>query len=438
MKLHLTLLVCLGLIAGIFYQNKVLGELMAKIAASDVSQADAQTKINQLQDTNTKDQERVAALEQELATTKTNLAVATAKLEVTKADLATAHAVPLASSSPSPSPSPSSPVTPATSPHPASTGSIDPNAFTSSMAIIEGDQFTGSGFIAQFKDGPRLVTNAHVLSGNNTVKAKFMDGKSYSPDTIQVAQDCDIASFATDSTMKGVELLDDISHNVAIGDAIIVLGNSMGAGVVTQITGKVTGIGPNLVEIDAEFVSGNSGSPIIHVKTGKVIGIATYTLESKLEGRDKDSKFNNVVRRFAYRLDTVPTWKTIGWTNFVAEALKVEALKKHTEQFVSLLQDVSKGGITWSSYTNDENYLKDYISDLHDKLAKKSMGGDYYLQAKSSFFQSASDRCTQEISGLDTSSYISYHKGELDDIVDERNQIATILRNISNNQDNSH
>ncbi len=45
--------------------------------------------------------------------------------------------------------------------------------------------------------------------------------------------------------------------------------------------GRSRGSDRALVEVDAKFVEGNSGSPIIHVKTGKVIGIATFALKAE-------------------------------------------------------------------------------------------------------------------------------------------------------------
>ena len=48
----------------------------------------------------------------------------------------------------------------------------------------------------------------------------------------------------------------------------------MGRDVVTVSEGKVIGIGSELLEVDAPFVSGNSGSPVLN-HYGQVIGIAT-------------------------------------------------------------------------------------------------------------------------------------------------------------------
>ena len=96
-------------------------------------------------------------------------------------------------------------------------------------------------------------------------------------------------------------MLDNLNANVAVGDEVWVLGNAEGAHVVTPIAGKLVGIGPNLVEVDAPFVPGNSGSPIIHKRTGKVIGVATYVIQRAADAAPGLS-LPTAVRRFGYRV----------------------------------------------------------------------------------------------------------------------------------------
>ena len=95
-----------------------------------------------------------------------------------------------------------------------------------------------------------------------------------------------------------------------IGDEVVVVGNSEGAGVIREIPGRVIGIGPDRIEVDAQFVSGNSGSPILLKSTGRVIGIATF-MQIPRGGAGTNSPLSlNEVRRFGYRLDTVAKWIT--------------------------------------------------------------------------------------------------------------------------------
>ena len=79
--------------------------------------------------------------------------------------------------------------------------------------------------------------------------------------------------------------MDHVDENASIDDDVVVLGNAEGGGVINTIKGKIVGVGPNLVEVDAAFVPGNSGSPIIHLKTGKVIGVATYLIIAQIRRR---------------------------------------------------------------------------------------------------------------------------------------------------------
>src|SRR6185312_7757504 len=95
-------------------------------------------------------------------------------------------------------------------------------------------------------------------------------------DLLGVAEDRDILVATQKTFTDGIEASEAVDKDVSIGDAVVVLGNSQGRNVVTEIEGKVTGVGPELIEVDAKFVPGNSGSPIIHVKSGKVIGVATF------------------------------------------------------------------------------------------------------------------------------------------------------------------
>ena len=75
-----------------------------------------------------------------------------------------------------------------------------------------------------------------------------------------------------------LEVMDDPLNNAKVGAPVTVPGNSLGAGVTLQINGKLLGIGPALVEVDAKFVPGNSGSPIIDRRSGQVIGMGSLKL----------------------------------------------------------------------------------------------------------------------------------------------------------------
>lgn len=248
-------------------------------------------------------------------------------------------------------PPPGSAVPTAASPVTASTLSATPlndkvTAFVSAnsgnLVVVEGQNGRGSGFICRLDGQPFLVTNTHVLSNNPQPRFTAMDGKAVTPGPAFLAVDHDMAKIAAPNATTMMELMTEADGAPKIGDAISVLGNSEGAGVIKPLQGKIVGLGPNLIEVDAPFVSGNSGSPIIHVETGKVIGIATYVVIRKVNG-EAEKGMDETIRRFGYRLDSVKQWEPVMWPKFYAQSDQVQKILTNGEEFATFLGSI-KGG----------------------------------------------------------------------------------------------
>ena len=165
------------------------------------------------------------------------------------------------------------------------------------VVIVCGDK-AGSGFVVRDGGRPYLFTNAHVVRQGSVI-AQRLDGTRLKLGPRDEAVGRDMVRFALDESLPAFDLAAGVPD---IGDPVVVLGNSDGRGVVTEIRGKVIGVGPREIEVDAAFVIGNSGSPVLD-RNGRVIGIATYLRDCR---NDEDwSKANtrfNGVRRFALRL----------------------------------------------------------------------------------------------------------------------------------------
>ena len=116
------------------------------------------------------------------------------------------------------------------------------------------------------------------------------------------------------------------------------LGNTEGAGVIKPLAGKLVAVGPNLIEISSEFLPGNSGSPIIHLRSGKVIGIATFATIRKVNSLTGEA--SSSVRRFGYRLDTVQKWQPVNWQIYGAEAAAAKKASQFSESIIRLLVDL--------------------------------------------------------------------------------------------------
>ncbi len=225
--------------------------------------------------------------------------------------------------------------------------------YRNSLVFVTGADGSGSGFVAMTGGANFLFTNAHVAAGIRGAGFKTLDGTAVQVGAPSIAVGHDIFRMQLGPGGKPMEIMLGVDENVTIDDEVVVLGNAEGAGVINTIKGKIVGIGPNLVEVDAPFQPGNSGSPIIHLKTGKVIGVATYLSIKKYDQATKEVLKTPVVRRFGYRLDSVKVWQPVNWPAFYAQAAEMERVETLTGDLDNFLIDLAKDSrVTTGAHTN--------------------------------------------------------------------------------------
>jgi hypothetical protein len=189
-----------------------------------------------------------------------------------------------------------------------------------SVVILTAGQLSGSGFICELEGERYLITNEHIVRGGDPLKAKLIDGRELRVVSLEVADDRDLVrmKLATNSPPLDARLLpaDELPD---IGEAVTVYGNSDGGGVATSVGGRLLGVGPVLVELDAPFVSGNSGSPIVNTN-GRVVGVATFVTHDREPDNwiKKGTRFAEV-RRFGVRL-AASNWKAISPRDYIVRA----------------------------------------------------------------------------------------------------------------------
>ena len=233
---------------------------------------------------------------------------------------------------------------PASEPVPASTAADLVKAHRNNLVFVSGTDGSGSGFIAKLGAENFLFTNAHVAAEIKGAGFKTLDGAKVAGGVATIAVGHDIFRMQLPAGGAPLEVMQGVDENARIDDEIVVLGNAEGAGVINTIKGKIVGIGPQLVEVDAPFQPGNSGSPIIHLKTAKVIGVATYLSVKKYDVATKEVLKTPVIRRFGYRLDTVKTWQPVNWRAFLAQATDLQTIEKLTRDLDAFLIDLAEDG----------------------------------------------------------------------------------------------
>ncbi len=154
--------------------------------------------------------------------------------------------------------------------------------------------FTAAGFLVDVKQ--RLVmTNAHVVARSPShISVAFYNGHYYKARKLYVDPFLDLAllELPENSIPKGIKEAELECNNIpAVGHPVGALGHPWGIfftgtrGVISGLTDK---FGGEFLQTDAPINSGNSGGPLISMKTAKVVGINTSSLN---KNQDQNTNF---------------------------------------------------------------------------------------------------------------------------------------------------
>ncbi len=320
--------------------------------------------------------------------------------------------------------------TPSVAPASATGGPL-PEDTIKSLVIITGDISTGTGFIAKIKTKFFIVTNQHVLSGNKKITITGMDGAKY-PTTgaLYGATEYDVAILEIPENLakNHLELMDDPQSNASVGDSVTVPGNSLGASVPLQINGKLLGIGPALVEVDAKFVPGNSGSPIIDRASGLVIGIATLAITYNQDTITKFDLTSNT-RWFGYRLDNIDPatgWQKLDWARFSAEGVKLEAITILSNTMIAILTNKTPPQADDVHVRNAVEALKSDVA-----LADQQNSKQAFIEAYKDFHLKLHNIATADLHDLASQPLYPYHAKVLKQLQDLQTALDAAYAEVS-------
>jgi Do/DeqQ family serine protease len=148
------------------------------------------------------------------------------------------------------------------------------------------EQGVGSGFIVSGEG--RILTNAHVVDGADTVQVTLKDGRSFEGRVVGTDPVTDVAVIDIDADNLPTAALSD-SDRLQPGEWAIAIGNPLGldntvtVGIVSA-TGRSSGqVGVSdkrvdFIQTDAAINPGNSGGPLLNER-GEVIGMNTAIIQ---------------------------------------------------------------------------------------------------------------------------------------------------------------
>jgi serine protease Do len=136
----------------------------------------------------------------------------------------------------------------------------------------------GSGFI--IRDDGLIVTNRHVVVDARLVRVRLFDGRELPAKILGADAVTDIALLKVDAGQLPVLRLSS-SRSVAVGDAVIAIGNPFGLGQsvsagIISARGRTLEDDPyiDFLQTDAAINRGNSGGPLLAVD-GSVVGVTS-------------------------------------------------------------------------------------------------------------------------------------------------------------------
>lgn len=164
---------------------------------------------------------------------------------------------------------------------------------SSTITALEGSDrgsCSGSGFIMhidKMTGEAYVATNRHVIgTGISSIQINFKDGERLSATPIYIDPVYDFGMLKFDIDEPGVP--ENISTARLGNSSAIEVGHSVGTfgnpawleycateGIISSVTNRASGYNGAFLQTDAAVNPGNSGGPLISLKTGDVIGINT-------------------------------------------------------------------------------------------------------------------------------------------------------------------
>ena len=303
------------------------------------------------------------------------------------------------------------------------------NSAARSIAVIEGDRSNGTGFFCRAEGRTYLYTAAHVLSGNSRLQVKLRDGSMIRKfGMLEAAEGADLVRLPVEEEIPAALEIAPASGLAKVAEEVLASGNAAGTGTVGFEKGKILGVGPTSIEIDAEVIQGNSGGPILHAGTGRAVGVVTHLTAAREDRWAKDTRFSEV-RRFGCRLDREWEWKKISIEAFLKEGRAVLAIQEQSELMMAALQPSQWKNEVFRRLSS--NPLARDIAALDSWIEEQRSGGQKFSETDRKkrlrgVLESARHRSRSQMTAFNREGFTWFHRDAADKEVRSRAEIDKV------------
>jgi hypothetical protein len=189
------------------------------------------------------------------------------------------------------------------------------------------DGGAASAFIAMDGEKAYIYTNVHAASAKDVVFTDFRGNPFEVGSSAEVV--CSIGLSGNETGIDLVRFPVTVTPALALTfatrglieqkPAVWTIGDSDGQSILRTLSGRMMGVGPYKIEVDCEFIQGNSGGPIV-TADGKVVGIASYMTSNQsiwAKGTEQE------VRRFGWIPGNTYSWRETTTGELAEEGLIV-------------------------------------------------------------------------------------------------------------------
>lgn len=265
------------------------------------------------------------------------------------------------------------------------------------LLFVNGKNGAGSAFLAELFGENLIVSNAHVYLEIEEPIITDINNFNYRITRIRAARERDLVILSVAELPPQSSPL-KIHANVSSiypDSSVVACGNSLGDNVLNYSAGKLNGVGPDRIEINAGIVPGNSGGPVLLASDGRVIGVSTYlrfiqprpdTIGSRFEG----SWLFPVIRRFATRIDNLEL------SDF--EEVELSAVQDDRKCLASVekfIEELGKGRSLEAIRNVYRKYSGSYRNACHHSWHSRYMQKNF--EEKQQRFQPLFDQMAREI-----------------------------------------
>lgn len=232
---------------------------------------------------------------------------------------------------------------------------------------------SGSGFLVE----GGLVTNSHNIRSRDVdaIIIRFADTDSEDSASYirMLPEDCVVAeSPENERDYIYLRLLDsdfndryvfeftDSSSPLSVGEQVLFLGFPFGMTQLTSHIGYVSSIHERneveIIQIDGSVNGGNSGGPLLDLKTGKVAGIVTRAVTGIIE-----EQFNRLIEALQQNQAAcrgAQITMTIGSIN------PIQAIEASQRAMEKIARDLYRSANVGIGYAYSAKYVRDYIAQI--------------------------------------------------------------------------